>query len=239
MRVENISKTMSNSRNSEVLDFIVEGRLIDFSIKDGYKLKGLRIETTEGEVYVKLAKHLRINFNWMLPLGTPLRIYGEKKVDTKTGCVKFKAQRVIMAGEVDRVWAKVSPPVNLNPPSPVNEVKPKPAKTETILVCRKSDCMKRGGKKLCQVLQAEISDRGLDNHVTIKGTGCMKSCKAGPNLVMPDKTRYKRIQATEVPALVDKHFASKNKNSNSQEHCVPEVDITNTTNTTNNTSRVA
>ena len=223
-------KSMSNSPTSEVLDFIVEGRLINFVIKDGYKLKGLRIETGEGEVYVKLAKHLRIIFNWMLPIGTPLRIYGEKKLDTKTGCVKFKAQQVIIAGEVDRVY----PSAKLTPSSPVNEVKPKPAKTETILVCRKSDCMKRGGKEVCQVLQTEISDRGLDNHVTIKGTGCMKSCKAGPNLVMPDKTRYKRIQAAEIPALVDKHFA--NTNSDSQDYCVPEVDITNTT--TNN-SRAA
>ena len=62
------------------------------------------------------------------------------------------------------------------------------------MVCQKSDCMKRGGKAVCQALEAALSDRGLEDQVTIKGTGCMKNCKAGPNLVMPDKTRYSRIQ---------------------------------------------
>jgi (2Fe-2S) ferredoxin len=35
----------------------------------------------------------------------------------------------------------------------------------------------------------------------------MKNCKSGPNLVMPDKTRYSKIQAEQVPVLIDKHFS--------------------------------
>jgi (2Fe-2S) ferredoxin len=201
-----MSKLLSNSQTSEVSALMMEGRLIDFVIKDGYKLKGLQIATGEGEVYVKLAKHLQINFNWFLPPGTPLQIYGEKKVNHKTGEWKFKAQRVMTLREADNVWTTVSPPPSLTCPlSRTNEDKPKTRKA-TILVCQKSDCMKRGGKKVCQALEAEVSDRGLENHVTIKGTGCMKSCKAGPNLVMPDKTRYTRIQAAQVPELIDQHF---------------------------------
>jgi len=34
----------------------------------------------------------------------------------------------------------------------------------------------------------------------------MKRCKAGPNLVMPDKTRYTKISPKAVPALIDQHF---------------------------------
>jgi (2Fe-2S) ferredoxin len=52
-----------------------------------------------------------------------------------------------------------------------------------------------------------LSDRDL-TQVTIKGTGCMKQCKAGPNIVMPDKTRYSRIRPQDIPNLVDKHFAA-------------------------------
>jgi hypothetical protein len=37
----------------------------------------------------------------------------------------------------------------------------------------------------------------------------MKNCKAGPNLVMPDKTRHSRIQASFVPALMNQHFGDK------------------------------
>ncbi len=69
--------------------------------------------------------------------------------------------------------------------------------------------MKRGGDGVCRALESALSDRSLSDEVTIKGTGCMKNCKAGPNLVMPDKTRYSRIQEKQVPALIDKHFADK------------------------------
>ena len=99
------------------------------------------------------------------------------------------------------------------------EPKAKPVKA-TILVCQKSDCMKRGGTGVCRALEAALSDRSLSNEVTIKGTGCMKNCKAGPNLVMPDKTRYSRIQASQVPALIDKHFADKIEKPENQREVV-------------------
>ncbi len=70
--------------------------------------------------------------------------------------------------------------------------------------------MKRGGKAVCKALEAELDNRNLTGQVTIRGTGCMKHCKAGPNLVvMPDKTCYSRISADEIPALLDKHFPTE------------------------------
>lgn len=196
---------------SEVSEFCIEGKFLDFVIKDGYKLKGLLLETADGECYVKLAKHLRAAFDLRLPPGTLLQVVGEKKQDLKTGEVKLKAQRVMAAPrdaqalrrtEAERENISMSACPDLCVSSSSN-AKPKKA---TILVCQKSDCMKRGGTEVCQALEAAVSARGLESEVTIKGTGCMKNCKAGPNLVMPDKTRYSRIKATQVPALMDKHF---------------------------------
>ena len=86
--------------------------------------------------------------------------------------------------------------------------------------------MKRGGDGVCRALESALSDRSLSNEVTIKGTGCMKNCKAGPNLVMPDKTRYSRIQASQVSALIDKHFADKiEKPENQREVVISTVSI--------------
>jgi (2Fe-2S) ferredoxin len=189
---------MSLSINMNVREFCLEGRFLDFVIEDGYKLKGLLIKTVEGEYYIKLAKNLRINFNWKLPKGTWLQVVGTKKFDHKKGIFKFKAERVITKNSDQEKVAPVSP-------SPLHS-QTKPAKTQSILVCQKSDCMKRGGKALCQALESELKKNGLEDKVAIKGTGCMKQCKAGPNLIMPDKTRYTRIQASQVPSLVNKHF---------------------------------
>lgn len=80
-----------------------------------------------------------------------------------------------------------------------------------ILVCQKSDCCKRGANRLMQALQAELDDRGLTDHVKIRGTGCMKQCKSGPALVMPDKSRYTRIRPEQAAGLIDKHFSGRDE----------------------------
>ncbi|MEH2142522.1 (2Fe-2S) ferredoxin domain-containing protein [Nostoc sp.] len=198
---------MGGSHKMEVSEFCLEGRFINFVIKDGYKLKGLLLATHEGEFYIKLAKHLRAAFDLRLPPGTWLQVVGYKKHDLKDGTITLKAEQVMAApSEMGRV--ETTTPIQ-EPPS-IDNVKAKPAKTKaTILVCQKSDCIKRGGKAVCQALEAALSDRGLEDQVTIKGTGCMKNCKAGPNLVMPDKTRHSRIQASQVPALMNQHFGDK------------------------------
>jgi len=192
---------MGKSQRSEVSEFCLEGRFLDFVIKDGYKLKGLLLGTSEGERYIKLAKHLRDAFDLRLPSGTWLQVVGERKYDTKTGEVKLKAERVMAARRLVEIPEEVQTIVT---------EKPKEKSTKrNILVCQKSSCMKRGGQKLCQALAASISERGLEDQVAIKGTGCMKNCKAGPNLIMPDKTRYSKIQAEQVSTVMDKHFGLK------------------------------
>lgn len=192
---------MGKSQRSEVSEFCLEGRFLDFVIKDGYKLKGLLLGTSEGERYIKLAKHLRDAFDLRLPSGTWLQVVGERKYDIKTGEVKLKAERVMAARRLVEIPEEVQTIVT---------EKPKEKSTKrNILVCQKSSCMKRGGQKLCQALAASISERGLEDQVAIKGTGCMKNCKAGPNLIMPDKTRYSKIQAEQVSTLMDKHFGLK------------------------------
>jgi (2Fe-2S) ferredoxin len=188
---------MSVSLTMEVAEFCLEGRFLDVVIEDGYKLKGLLLSTAEGEYYVKLAKNLRVAFDWRLPKGTWLQVVGTKKYDSKKGKVTLKAERV-MAARSDVGKVSLSPSEN--------KPEAKPVKQQTILVCQKSDCWKRGGKDACQALEAELRSKGLEDTVNIKGTGCMKNCKAGPNLVMPDKTRYSKIKPEQVPALVEKHF---------------------------------
>lgn len=199
-----MSKQLCVSPKLELTEFCLEGRFLDVVIKDGYKLKGLLLATAEGEFYIKLAKNLRFAFDWRLPKGTWLQVIGTKKFDAKTGEVKLKAEQVMAARTVQPEAANN---IDVEESFTRNNTQTTTKKTKaTILVCQKSDCMKRGGQAVCKALETELGDRGLTEQVTIKGTGCMKNCKAGPNLVMPDKTRYCRIQATQVSVLIDKHF---------------------------------
>jgi (2Fe-2S) ferredoxin len=188
----------------EVSAFSLEGKFLNFEFEDGYKRKYLQLESSEGEYCIKLAKYLRSSFALDLTPGDRVQIFGEKKFNPKKGTLTLKAERVIL---IDRKQA----------PAPV-PIPTKPAKAKaSILVCQKSDCMKRGGREVCQALQAALGDRGLENEVAIKATGCLKQCKAGPNLVvMPDKTRYSRVCTEQIPELIDKHFQQEQQAQPSQ-----------------------
>ncbi|MDX2239878.1 MAG: (2Fe-2S) ferredoxin domain-containing protein [Leptolyngbyaceae cyanobacterium bins.302] len=184
----------------QVSAFSLEGRFLQFELEDGYKIKRLNLATADGEVCIKLSKEARASVQGVLTPGDWIWVFGEQYTDPETEVVKYKAYLIKQAtpGQTPALSA---------PESVAEQPKAKAKPQATILVCQKSDCMKRGGKAVCQRLQQELSDRGLTDQVTIKGVGCMKDCKAGPNLVvMPDKARYSRIKAPEIPNLLDEHF---------------------------------
>ena len=48
--------------------------------------------------------------------------------------------------------------------------------------------------------------RAVQQHEKLKATGCMDKCKAGPNLLMPGKMRYSRVNPQSIPGLMAEHF---------------------------------
>ncbi|HEY9660659.1 MAG TPA: (2Fe-2S) ferredoxin domain-containing protein [Allocoleopsis sp.] len=194
---------MSHAIHESKSEFMLQGQFISFAAKEGYKLKYLRLATPDGEQWIKLPKELRGDLYRSLVPGAWIQVYGSRKVCSKKGTITLKAY------QVSPVAGEINPGMNPMPFTPAIEPASQPAaKTECILVCQKSDCCKRGAKALVAALQNELDDRGLADQVKIKPTGCMKRCKTGPHLVMPDKTRYCQIQAKEIPAIVDKHFVA-------------------------------
>ncbi|NJO39620.1 MAG: (2Fe-2S) ferredoxin domain-containing protein [Cyanobacteria bacterium RU_5_0] len=193
---------MSKYDPKEVSEFNLEGRFLGFAAKDGYKLKYLRLSTTSGEHVIKLSKELRFSLYFTLKPGDWIQVSGSRKVDWEKGKTKLKAYHVAPA--TPNAEPQNSSVILMPPPLPAVTV---PQKTKAnILVCQKSDCCKRGGRAIVEALERGLGDRGLTLQVSIKPTGCMKRCKEGPNLVMPDKTRYSQIRPEAVPALLEKHF---------------------------------
>ncbi|MCY7320923.1 MAG: (2Fe-2S) ferredoxin domain-containing protein [Phormidesmis sp. CAN_BIN36] len=183
---------MGKSKTSQVTTFCLEGRFLGYQVEEGNKPKRLQLATAEGECSLKLTKEARFGLNQILVSGDWVQVSGRKKIDQATHLTKLK---------VDFIRPIVSRTA-IAPIEPSSRQKP----SEVILVCQKSGCTKRGGKAVCQALEMALSDRGLDDQVAIKGTGCMKNCGKGPNVVMPGKVRYCQIGAKEIPGLVDKHF---------------------------------
>jgi (2Fe-2S) ferredoxin len=211
----------------QVSEFSLEGEIVNLIIEDGYKLKYLRINSDRGiEFLVKLCKELRESLAPVLKPGLRVQVVGEKQLNLKNGKLKLKAYSLKLSDSNDRTPKQLDPtntPVailtsdraiensSILSGTTAAQVAATPAKTKTkILVCQKSDCQKRGGAAVCKALENALNSRGLEGQVTVQGTGCLKQCKAGPNIVlMPDKTRYSRIKPAEIPAIVDKHFTVK------------------------------
>ncbi len=210
--------------------FSLEGQIQEVIIKDGYKLKYINVETPAGNDYVvKIAKHLRRNLSSVLIPGLEVKITGERTVYRKTGEEELKAFKIIPDFSKNATVPCENNILGLVETSSSQLIELKLPETEhtcsksqqitganakcagkkaQILVCQKSDCQKRGASKVCQALSEALSDRGLQDQVTIKKTGCLKKCKAGPNLViMPNKARYSRISSVEIPDVIEKHFS--------------------------------
>jgi (2Fe-2S) ferredoxin len=176
--------------------FRLEGRFLSLLVKDGYKIEQLCLATSEGERWIKLSKESRASLGRVLTPGEWIQVLGQKKLDSKTGELKLRADQIVHTLP--------------NPAKALQQPEAKPPAKANILVCQKSDCCKRGSQGVCQALETALRDRGLEDQVSIKRTGCMDKCKAGPNIVFtPDKTRYSRVHPEEVAALVEKHFPSE------------------------------
>ena len=207
----------------QVSEFSLEGEILSLIIEDGYKLKYLRICSDHGiEFLVKLCKELRESLSSVLTPGLRVQVAGEKQLNSKNGKLKLKAYSLKLSGSnngasqplelANAPVAFVTSPGAIDnksiPSGTASKTAVTSAKTKAkILVCQKSDCQKRGGAAVCKALENALNARGLEGEVTVQGTGCLKQCKAGPNIVlMPDKTRYSRIKPAEISAIIDKHF---------------------------------
>jgi (2Fe-2S) ferredoxin len=63
-------------------------------------------------------------------------------------------------------------------------------------------CHKKGSKDLLQLLEQEISDRGLAG-VSISSTGCLKVCDRGPALVVyPENWWYGNVAGEDAIAAI-------------------------------------
>lgn len=185
---------MMSQLTIEASTFEVVGQLIGFIFKDGYKIKYLRMKVSEREYWFKVPKELRQSLDPAIQPGGFLKITGIGKINGKNGKLELKADTIELTGSDQAKTASKAPS--------------KPQKGK-ILVCQKSDCWKRGGKKICETLEQELGERGLGEMISIQRTGCLKKCKKAPNLVvLPEKVYYHQFDAQQVVRLLDSHFGN-------------------------------
>ena len=186
----------------QVNDFQIQGQLLGFILKDGHKIKYLKIAFEQREYWIKLPKDLHNQINQDMIPGCWLDITGIGKKCLKTGKLKLTAVEVKLANREQLDNDTLASTYNHNGlQTPVKSSKIR------ILVCNKSSCRQRGSSAICQELQSQIKDYDLQEKTEIKFTGCLKKCKKGPNLVItPGKAHYSEVTPEEIPLLFKKHL---------------------------------
>ena len=173
--------------------FQLEGQFMGFLGKPG-KIKYLRLAVGDREVEIKLSKHLR-HAVWELKPGDGIQVWGEQKFKVSFQELKLKALgfNLISCG-----YQPKSTCTSPNSPCP---------KKGKILLCQKSGCVKRGGKKMYDALKEGLCNLGLEDSVSIQVTSCQKRCKRAPNMVfMPAKAKYSEVPTKEISSLLEKHY---------------------------------
>ncbi len=177
--------------------FTLQGRLRRLYGKHRKRPKAIQIKTKYGRIYIQIPKKLRKR-------GFPKLKKGEWV--WVTGALKPKGRRCILkAAEIRSMIPEVSPEVSSTPNN--GKLVPEPCTSSSqsgkVLICLKSDCVKRGAKVVEKAIETLICDRNLTEEITIKPTGCMGHCKKGPNVVVfPGKQRYQNVKPSDAPKLI-------------------------------------
>jgi (2Fe-2S) ferredoxin len=194
--------------------FNLEGTFQSFIGRHSSKPKSIVLEVETEPIVIKLPKELRAYAGATLKPGDRLRCIGSSHVDFKAGVIKLKAYQVFFLSELAAALpsqdaAAVGQPLT---PTQMPPTRPKPNRSK-ILVCRKSGCQKRGGRKMVEAMERILEAYQLTDQVEIHYTGCNKRCSKAPTLtVMPGKYCYEKVNAADLTALIEEHFCPSDSN---------------------------
>ena len=189
---------MAHSTGQQVLEFNVAGEFLEWIAKNG-KLKYMRLQLDSETMLIKLPKAVRLSLLPVLRSGDRVQVSGYGKFNPATGKLKFKGQQV-------KALAEDAPTSAIVPRATVREPRPVKSKLK-ILLCQKSGCLKRGGKKLGQALEQVLQSQNLQDQITIERTGCQKRCSKAPNfVVMPGKHRYGGLRPKDLDRVLANHI---------------------------------
>ena len=196
-------KTQASQKST----YKIEGEFLGFIPKPGGKLKYIQVRVGERTIPIKLAKELRKTLGQELAKGDRLSIFLEQKGLGRISKLKLKSDRLEkLSSTSNQVVQSTSDSFSLSSSfsSSVSDSKTKKGK---ILVCRKSSCSKRGGKKLYSALVETLQQLNLQDRVSIELTGCQKQCKKAPSLIlMPGKVKHAYVHPHDLANLLKAHY---------------------------------
>jgi NADH-quinone oxidoreductase subunit F/NADP-reducing hydrogenase subunit HndC len=81
----------------------------------------------------------------------------------------------------------------------------------TVVVCGGTGCETLGGRELYETLSGIIKDRGLEDKVSLKKTGCQGFCERGPLVTLwPSNIFYQKVREKDAQKIIDETITNGN-----------------------------
>jgi hypothetical protein len=172
---------------------VLKGQYAGAYRSDKGKIKGLMLQVGETEFTIKLPKYLRPMLVRELAPDDFVQVWAYPEGD------RWRAINVLPLPECEaetlrQQWGDLPPVAELPQPK---------QKRLCVEVCSKGKCFKQGGRQIYHELQAAIDSDPELSHVSVKATGCMKACKHGPNLRLPNGQMLHQATPAEALARLD------------------------------------
>jgi hypothetical protein len=176
---------------------IVVGRFAGYDLKDGYKVKRIKLLTLNGIQSIKLSKEaraslFRITLEQPLDLGIALTIQAEKKFDDGEMMLKARQIDLAITDDLDGKMPYVDDRIQ----------------SLQVQVCDRGTCRKRGSQAVYNAVCQTIQEQGLSEQISVQKTGCLKNCKRGVN-VQINGTQHSQVCPLQVVKLISPHQLSR------------------------------
>jgi len=80
-------------------------------------------------------------------------------------------------------------------------------KKRTLLICRGTACNSMNAGSIFDTVEKLLNQKGLEDIITIKRTGCHGFCQVGPTMIVqPDNILYTHLEEEDIEQIVDMHL---------------------------------
>jgi hypothetical protein len=209
---------MKKYRKEVSTNFVLEGKFLGFvSHQDESKFKYLRMIVADDEVQIKLSKQARASLFRVMEQNSfvglrpwdLIQVTGEKTLDCETGELRFKAEEIKLldlnsATQIEPLIESLADiTCQTTAPCPAKSKLSNSKSSAKLLVCHRSSCQKRGGRRQHQAIENILRDRGLHDCVSIQKSGCLGKCSQAPDIIlMPGKKRLSGMHPEAIVSLL-------------------------------------
>ena len=150
------------------------------------------------EYSILLSKSLRRMVYRYLEPQDWVRVVGTQALNQRSGLMEWRATEIskLSLDQVEQLKRKMVLPRAAAAP-----------KQTRVLICQQADCRQQGSSAVSQAMQNSIhrtdavrAELGR-SEIVIQATGCMKRCKAGPNVVISGKV-HTRVTPEQGRSLI-------------------------------------